>query len=77
MATSFSTDIAPMFAPFQSNMMWRFDLANYAAVKANAEMIYDRLTGNAQPAMPPPPMPPLDPSLIQLFKQWMDEGCPA
>jgi len=36
MATSFQTDIAPMFAPFQANMMWRFNLADYDTVKTNA-----------------------------------------
>jgi len=76
MPTSFQTDIAPMFAPFQANMMWRFNLADYDTVKANADMIYGRLTGTTGTTMPAPPMPPLDPSLIALFKQWMGEGCP-
>jgi hypothetical protein len=76
MATSFQTDIAPMFAPFQANMMWRFNLADYDTVKTNALMIYGRLTGTTGTQMPAPPMPPLDPSLIALYKQWMDEGCP-
>ncbi len=76
MATSFQTDIAPMFAPFQANMMWRFDLADYDTVKTNAKMIYGRLTGTTGTQMPAPPMPPLDPSLIALFQQWMTEGCP-
>jgi hypothetical protein len=75
-ATSFQTDIAPMFAPFQANMMWRFNLADYDTVKTNAAMIYGRLTGTTGNPMPAPPMPPLDPSLIQLFQQWMTEGCP-
>jgi hypothetical protein len=76
MATSFQTDIAPMCAPFQANMMWRFDLADYDTVKTNALMIYGRLTGTTGNPMPAPPLPPLDPSLIALFKQWMTEGCP-
>ncbi len=76
MPTSFQTDIAPMFAPFQANMMWRFNLADYDTVKANAGMIYGRLTGTTGTLMPAPPMPPLDPSLIALFKQWMTEGYP-
>jgi hypothetical protein len=76
MATSFQTDIAPMFAPFQANMMWRFNITDYETVKSNAAMIYGRLTGATGNPMPPPPLPPLDPSLINLYKQWMDEGCP-
>jgi hypothetical protein len=76
LATSFQTDIAPMFAPFQANMMWRFNLADYETVKTNAAMIYGRLTATTGTQMPAPPMPPLDPSLIQLFHLWMEEGCP-
>lgn len=76
MATSFQTDIAPMFAPYQANMMWRFNLADYDTVKANAQMILGRLTGVTGNKMPPPPMDPLNDSQIALFKQWMTEGCP-
>jgi len=74
--TSFQTDIAPMFAPFQANMMWRFNLGDYETVKTNAKMIYGRLTGTTGNPMPAPPFNPLDPSMIALYKQWMDEGCP-
>lgn len=76
MATSFQTDIAPMFAPYRANMMWRFDLGDYVTVSANAAMILGRLTGTTGNQMPAPPLPPLDPSLIALFQQWMDDGCP-
>jgi hypothetical protein len=76
MPTSFQTDIAPMLAPFQANMMWRFNLADYDTVKTNAAMIYGRLTGTTGTQMPAPPMPPLDPSMIALFHQWMQENCP-
>ena len=76
MATSFQTDIAPMFAPFLANMMWRFDLSDYDTVKTNAKMILGRLTGETGNQMPAPPMPPLDPSLIKLFEQWIAENCP-
>jgi len=74
--TSFQTDIAPMFAPFQANMMWRFNLADYETVKTNAKMIDGRLRGKTGNPMPPPPLPPLDESLILLFEEWMAEGCP-
>jgi|KBSMisStandDraft_5_1062788.scaffolds.fasta_scaffold2460511_1 hypothetical protein len=74
--TSFQTDIAPMFAPFQANMMWRFNLGDYETVKANAQMIYGRLTGKTGNVMPAPPFTPLDQSMIDLYSQWMAEGCP-
>ena len=76
MPTSFQTDIAPMFAPFRGNMMWRFDVTDYDTVKNNAAMIYGRLTGTTGTQMPAPPMPPLDQSQIDLFQQWMTDGCP-
>lgn len=76
MATSFQTDIAPLFAPYQANMMWRFNLADYDTVKANAQMLWGRITGTTGNQMPPPPMDPFNASQQALFKQWMDEGCP-
>lgn len=77
MATSFKTDIAPMFAPFRANMMWRFDITNYDTVKANAALIYGRLTAPPNtPQMPPAPMAPLTQAQTDLFNQWMSEKCP-
>lgn len=76
MATSFQTDIAPLFAPYQANMMWRFNLADYDTVKINAHMLWGRITGTTGTTMPPPPMDPFNDAQKALFKQWMDEGCP-
>ncbi|HYK06101.1 MAG: hypothetical protein QOJ98_2456 [Acidobacteriota bacterium] len=76
MATSFQTDIAPLFAPYQANMMWRFNLADYDTVKANAQMLLGRMTGITGTTMPPPPMDPFNASQIALFEQWVTEGCP-
>lgn len=76
MATSFQTDIAPLFAPYQANMMWRIDLSKYLVVKANAEMLWGRIIGQTGTQMPPPQMEPFNASQIALFRQWMDEGCP-
>lgn len=73
MATSFKTDIAPMFAPYRANMMWRFDLTNYDTVKTNAGMIMGHIAANL---MPPAPMPPLSQQQIDLFAEWMKEGYP-
>ena len=77
MATSFKTDIAPIFAPYRANMMWRFDLTDYDTVKGSAEIIYQRIIGNpAFNPMPAPPMEPLTQQQTDLFKQWMDDGYP-
>ena len=74
--TSFKNDIAPMFAPFRANMMWRFDITDYDTVSKNAKMIYGRLSGTTGTQMPPPPLEPLNQSQIDLFEAWMTEGCP-
>lgn len=77
MATSFKTDIAPMFAPFRANMMWRFDITDYETVKGNASLIYFRLTASpGTPQMPPAPMAPLSTQQTDVFKQWMEDKCP-
>jgi hypothetical protein len=75
MAVTFSNDIMPVFNQFKGQMMWRFDLTNYEHVKANARIIYDRIADPNLGPMPPAPFDPLSPEQIQLFRQWMDEGC--
>jgi len=71
---SFARDIVPMFAPFASAMMWRFDLTDYSAVVANAQTIYGRISTPGNP-MPPPPFPMLTAAQIQMFQDWMNDGC--
>jgi hypothetical protein len=73
MSPSFAREIAPMLAPYRVKMLWRFDLADYAAVKANAEIIYEAL---AAEAMPPPPLPALSGAEVATFKSWMEQKCP-
>ena len=73
MAVSFSNDIAPMFKPFDVNMAWRFGLTSYDDVKANAHLLYARMTSLSSP-MPPPPYPPFTSEQIALFNQWMLDG---
>ena len=73
MAVSFANDIAPMFKPFDVNMAWRFGLTTYDDVKANAMLIYSRMTNLSSP-MPPPPYPPFTAEQIVLFNQWMLDG---
>ena len=42
-------------------------------VKANAMLIYSRMTNLSAP-MPPPPYPPFTEEQIALFNQWMLDG---
>jgi hypothetical protein len=75
--TSFATDIVPILQPYRANMTWRIDLLDYGAVKANAALLYQRMAGAEESTpMPPPPMPPIGPSDLAVFKRWLDEGCP-
>lgn len=76
MATSFATDIAPILAPYRENMLWRFDLADYDTVKANAAIIEKNITPTDGSQMPPPPLPSLEAEDIGAFKAWLAEGCP-
>ena len=55
-------------------MLWRFDLAHYEAVRANAELIYANISPGG--GMPPPPLPPLSPADLQTFESWIAEACP-
>ena len=72
---SFANDIMPLFQPFQKEMMWRFDLTNYEAMVANAQTVYNRISSSGSP-MPPPPFDPLTQEQIQMFQDWMNQGCP-
>jgi hypothetical protein len=71
-------DIAGIFAPFVSQMMWRLDLNSYENVKANASIIADNIewSDGDPPGMPPPPFPPLPQPQVALFKAWVAAGCP-
>jgi hypothetical protein len=46
-------------------------LRNYEDVKANAEAIYERLDNGTMPCDGAWPREQVD-----LFRQWVDEGCP-
>ena len=72
---SFANDIMPLFKQFQGPMMWRFDLTNYEAMVANAQTVYSRISSAGSP-MPPPPFDPLTQEQIQMFQNWMNQGCP-
>jgi hypothetical protein len=67
-------DIQGIFAPFRSQMMWRFNLGSYDDVSANAQIILLRIKTFGD--MPPPPYPPLTPAQITTFETWVQNGCP-
>jgi hypothetical protein len=76
MATvSFANDIAPTLFKYRGQMAWRFDLASYADVKANAAIIQGQITGNP-PGMPPPPFDPFPQSFVDAFNTWITNGFP-
>ncbi len=76
MTLSFQRDIVPVFDQYRGQMLWRFDLTDYEHVKANHALIYGQISAPEGANMPPPPLDPLTPAQIQLFKSWVDEGCP-
>lgn len=77
MPVTFNNDIMPLFKQFQAQMMWRFDLTDYETVKANAQLILNRIS-NADDSgyMPPPPFDPLTQDQIDMFREWISEGYP-
>jgi hypothetical protein len=70
---SFANDIAPILYKYRGQMAWRFDLASYDDVKANAEIIAGQITGDP-PGMPPPPFDPFPKSFVDAFTAWMKGG---
>jgi len=70
---SFAKDIKPLFRPKdRNNMIGYFDLWSYAAVSKMADAIYERVSDGSMPCDGP-----WDPTKVDLFKKWMDEGKPA
>lgn len=74
-APNFDDDIAPILFKYRGQMAWRLDLANYADVQANANVISAQITPDP-PGMPPPPFPPFPQSFIDMFNTWIENGCP-
>jgi uncharacterized membrane protein len=74
MATvSFANDIQPIFTQFRGQMLWRLDLTSYDQVKANAQLIYNRISSTDNP-MPPAPFDPLTQEQIDSFSAWINGG---
>lgn len=75
--TSFANDIAPIFAPYRSNMLWRFDLTDYDQVVANAKLIQSFISGGVNVRMPPANYGnALTDQQQALFQTWINEGYP-
>lgn len=76
MALSFAKDIRPLFRDEDIQCMGGMGVAlddpAWMCVRANAESVYGTL---ADGSMPPDEPWPAD--NVELFKKWMDEGCPG
>jgi hypothetical protein len=67
---SFASDIRPLFRQKDiDSMQFLFDLADYAAVRENAEGIYQQLVDGNMPCDGPWPA-----DQIARFRQWIDDG---
>ncbi|RIK42526.1 MAG: hypothetical protein DCC55_08455 [Chloroflexi bacterium] len=70
MNLSFARDIRPLFTDQDvAHMSYIFDLSTYADVKANAELIYERLADQSMP-----PGQPWPDEQVARFRRWIDEG---
>jgi hypothetical protein len=76
MALSFVTDIRPLFregdVECMKDMGVALDDPAWMCVAANAQSVYDAVASGSMP-----PDAPWREALVQLFKQWMDAGCPG
>ena len=71
MRMTFETDIRPMFREEDRDAMdFIFDLWNYDDVKANAELIYERIEDGSMPCDRE-----WSPEQLATLRQWIDAGC--
>jgi hypothetical protein len=72
-AVSYERDIRPLFREKDvSSMSKAFDLASYDDVRANADGILARVSNGSMPCDGSWPQERVD-----LFRSWVDAGCPA
>ena len=72
-AIGYERDIRPLFREKDvSSMSMAFDLASYNDVRANADGILTKLSDGSMPCDGPWPQ-----EQVQLFRRWVDAGCPA
>lgn len=72
MSVGFETDIRPLFRPKDVSVMLAvrgLDLSSYEDVKANAEMIYERVDRGDMPCDGAWPE-----THVNLFRSWIDSG---
>ena len=70
---SFARDIQPLFREDDREAMdFVFDLWDYNDVRANAQLILDRLEDGTMPCDEP-----WDDEKITLFRHWIEAGTPA
>lgn len=73
---SFANDIKPILQQYMGQMMWRFDMTNYEAVKGNAAQIQSFISlQNGPPQMPPMPWSGLSQQEVDTFNKWVGDGC--
>jgi hypothetical protein len=72
-AVGYERDIRPLFREKDISSMSRaFDLASYSDVRANADGILARVTDGSMPCDGPWPQ-----DRVEVFRRWVDAGCPA
>jgi hypothetical protein len=72
-AVGYERDIRPLFREKDvSSMAFAFDLASYADVRKNANGILTRLSNGSMPCDGAWPE-----EKVELFRNWVDAGCPA
>ncbi len=72
-AVGYESDIRPLFREKDVSSMSRaFDLASYSDARANADRIPAKLSDGSMPCEGPWPE-----ERMELFRRWVDAGCPA
>jgi hypothetical protein len=72
-AVGYERDIRPLFREKDvSSMSKAFDLASYNDARANADGILARVADGSMPCDGPWPQ-----ERVELFRRWVDAGCPA
>ena len=71
-ALGFRTDIRPLFRDRDiSSMAFAFDLSSYDDVRAHADGILGKLSDGTMPCDGAWPA-----DRVELFRTWVDDGCP-
>lgn len=72
-AVGYERDIRPLFREKDvSSMSKAFDLASYEDVRAHSDAILAKVAEGSMPCDGPWPQ-----QRVELFRSWVDAGCPA